>query len=74
MAKLITQVKGTKSKTKACITEEENLITMINLGDSGVLMYGNLGLITLRIYHRKIAHCNHNRTKVTNVPFKVSFG
>lgn len=38
---------------KACITEEENLITMIHLGDSGVIMHGNLGLITLRVYHEK---------------------
>lgn len=33
MVKLITKVKGTVSKIKARVTEEENLITVINLGD-----------------------------------------
>lgn len=37
MVKLITKVKRTMSKIKAGVTEEENLITVINLGDQEVL-------------------------------------
>lgn len=38
-------------------------------------MRGNLGLITLSIYHSKLAQRNHNkRTKVTKVAFDVRFG
>lgn len=37
-------------------------------------MHGNLRLITLSIYHSKLAHCNHSkRTKVTKVAFEVRF-